>query len=147
MLSEIFSQRSETCEGKEKIEEYGGDYIQRRLTEVSFARKVILQNPKEKTMPHRTNKYPPKTLVSLIEVKVYAATFVDGQQYSDTRLVAKIGDNIHFLHPEGVDSKIRQPAGWLKEKVLEMAPMVSAPDEPVEVPEDNVSALPTGSDG
>ena len=95
-------------------------------------------------MPQRTSKYPPRTLVNLTEVKVYAATFVDGQQYSDTRLVAKIGDNIHFLHPEGVDSKIRQPAGWLKEAILAKAPAASAPDTPVEVPEDNVSGLPMG---
>ena len=98
-------------------------------------------------MPRRTNKYPPKTLVSLTKVDVYAATFVDGQQFSDTRLVAKIGDNIHFLHPEGVDAKIRQPAGWLKEKVLEMALAVDAPDESIEVPRDDVSMLPTGSNG
>jgi hypothetical protein len=98
-------------------------------------------------MPQRTSKYPPKTLVNLQEVKVFAATFVDGQQYSDTRLVAVIGDNIHFLHPEGVDSKIRQPASWLKDKVREMAPAASAAQEPVEIPEDdNLSALPTGSD-
>lgn len=97
-------------------------------------------------MPQRTTKYPPKTLVSLQPVQVFAATFVDGQQYSDTRLVAKIGEHIHFLHPEGVDSKIRQPASWLKEKIREQAPAVAA-QEPVEIPQDaDVSALPTGSD-
>jgi hypothetical protein len=98
-------------------------------------------------MPQRTSKYPPKTLVSLTKVEVFAATFVDGQQYSDTRLVAKIGDNIHFLHPEGVDSKIRQPAAWLKEQVRQQAPSAATPDQQVDVPEDgNLSALPTGSD-
>lgn len=88
-------------------------------------------------MPTRTSKYPPKTLVSLREVKVYAATFVDGEQEHDTRFVAVIGDNIHYLHPEGVDSKIRQPAGWLKDAIKTIA----APREPV-VPEDDVQDLP-----
>jgi hypothetical protein len=97
-------------------------------------------------MPQRTTKYPPKTLVNLQPVQVFAATFVDGQQYSDTRLVAMIGENIHFLHPEGVDSKIRQPAAWLKEKIREQAPSVAA-QETVEIPQDaDISALPTGSD-
>jgi hypothetical protein len=41
VLNELFSQKIETCEGKERIEEYGGDYIRRRLMEVSFARKII----------------------------------------------------------------------------------------------------------
>jgi hypothetical protein len=99
-------------------------------------------------MPQRTSKYPPKTLVNLQEVRVFAATFVDGSQYSDTRLVAMIGDNIHFLHPEGVDSKIRQPAKWLKDQVRkQLSPPVPVEPEPVEVPEDSdISELPTGSD-
>lgn len=95
-------------------------------------------------MPQRTSKYPPKTLVALQKVEVFAATFVDGQQYSDTRLVAKIGDNIHFLHPEGVDNKVKQPAKWLKEKIIEQAPTVNQPEENIEIPESDVSALPTG---
>jgi len=97
-------------------------------------------------MPQRTSKYPPKTLVNLQPVQVFAATFVDGQQYSDTRLVAKIGENIHFLHPEGVDSKIRQPAGWLKDEIQKQAPAATSADPVIEIPEDDVSALPTGSD-
>jgi hypothetical protein len=96
-------------------------------------------------MPQRTTKYPPKTLVNLQRVEVFAATFVDGQQYSDTRLVARIGDHIHFLHPEGVDSKIKQPAKWLKEEIMKQAP--TQPPQDVEIPEDaDVTALPTGSD-
>jgi hypothetical protein len=39
VLNEIFSQRLEVCEGKEKIAEYSGDYIRERLMEVSFRRK------------------------------------------------------------------------------------------------------------
>jgi hypothetical protein len=37
VLNELFSQRLEVCEGKEKIAEYGGDYIRDRLREVAFA--------------------------------------------------------------------------------------------------------------
>lgn len=96
-------------------------------------------------MPQRTTKYPPKTLVNLQQVEVFAATFVDGQQYSDTRLVALIGDNIHFLHPEGVDSKIRQPSSWLKDQIREMAQRKCSNEE-VEIPKDDLSVLPTGSD-
>jgi hypothetical protein len=77
-------------------------------------------------------------------VEVFAATFVDGQQYSDTRLVAKIGDNIHFLHPEGVDSKVRQPASWLKDQIREKTENAGPTEETVEIPEDDVSALPVG---
>jgi len=64
-------------------------------------------------MPARVSNQPPKTLISLQEVRIFAVSFVDGLQYGDTRLVAKIGNRLHFLHPEGVDSKLRQPAGWL----------------------------------
>lgn len=96
-------------------------------------------------MSQRTSKYPPKTLVNLTKVEVFAATFVDGQQFSDTRLVAKIGDELHFLHPEGVDSKVRQPAGWLKDQIRERAPSASASDKDVTIPEDNVASLPTGT--
>ena len=97
-------------------------------------------------MTQRTSKYPPKTLVSLTEVRVFAATFVDGQQHSDTRLVAKIGDNVHFLHPEGVDSKIKQPALWLKQEIAKQLAMCNSECGSVEVPQDNVEDLPMGTD-
>jgi len=96
-------------------------------------------------MRQRMTKYPPKTLVKLQPVQVFAATFVDGQQYGDTRLVALIGDNIHFLHPEGVDSKIKQPAGWLLKQIRDSVER-QTPGESVEVPSDDLSVLPTGSD-
>ena len=95
-------------------------------------------------MPQRTSKYPPKTLVNLQPVQVFAATFVDGNQYPDTRLVAMIGGNIHFLHPEGVDSKIRQPATWLKDKIRAAASPTASSTQDVEVPESDVAALPVG---
>jgi hypothetical protein len=98
-------------------------------------------------MPQRTNKYPPKTLVRLQPVQVFAATFVDGDSYSDTRFVVKIGNNVHFLHPEGVDAKIRQPAGWLKEAVLKEAKSVSQliDQESEEIPDSEMEELPSGA--
>jgi len=95
-------------------------------------------------MAQRTSKYPPKTLVNLTEVKVYAATFVDGGSVSDTRLVAKIGEHLHFLHPEGVDSKIKQPAGWLKEAISSKISQRNGNSDQASVPEDKVSDLPVG---
>ena len=95
-------------------------------------------------MLKKTSKYPPKTLVKLQPVHIYAATFVDGEQSSDTRLIAKMGDNVHFLHPEGVDNKVRQPAKWLREQVIIQSGSIES-NTPVEVPaDDDVSALPTG---
>lgn len=92
----------------------------------------------------RTNKFPPKTLVNLQKVEVFAATFVDGAQKSDTRFVAVMGDNIHFLHVDGVDTKLRQPAGWLKDQIRDQAPGASS-DGPVEIPDGvDASSLPTG---
>lgn len=95
-------------------------------------------------MPQRTSKYPPNTLVNLQPVQVFAATFVDGQQFSDTRLVMKVGENLHFLHPEGIDSKLRQPAGWLskaiKERTGEAAERApELPSDDVELPAEVVS--------
>lgn len=66
----------------------------------------------------RTAKFPPKTLVKLSPVQVYTATFVDGEQFHDTRFVAVVGDRVYFLHPEGVDSKIKGIANWLRDKIL-----------------------------
>jgi hypothetical protein len=41
VLNDLFAQRLETSEGKEKLAQYGGSYIRDRLREVSFARKVL----------------------------------------------------------------------------------------------------------
>lgn len=92
----------------------------------------------------RTNKHPPNTLVNLTQVQVYAATFVDGEGYADTRFVAVMSDGrIHMLHPEGMDDKIKQTAGWLKDQIRQQAP---SPDQsgPAEVPESRVD-VPMGS--
>jgi hypothetical protein len=91
----------------------------------------------------KTNKYPPKTLVNLQEVKVFAATYVDGSQNSDTRFVAVMGDSIHFLHVDGTDSKLRQPSEWLKKQIREQVPAALA-NGPVEIPDGiDASSLPT----
>lgn len=90
-------------------------------------------------MPTKTHKFPPKTLLSLQPAQIYAASYVDGNQEADTRLVVKIGPNFHFLHQEGVDSKLRQPAGWLQKAIAEKfsassEPVTSLPEESVELP-------------
>lgn len=90
----------------------------------------------------KTSQYPPKSLVKLTETKVYAVTFVDGNHNIDTRLVAVIGGNVHFLHQEGVDATLRQPAQWLKDKILAETGTVITKA----VPTDDVSALPIGSE-
>jgi hypothetical protein len=87
-------------------------------------------------MASRTNRFPPKTLVNLQEVKVYAATFVDGLSKADTRLVIKIGNNIHFLHQEGVEAKLKMPAGWLIKAIREKIGPVNAETE--SLPRDEV---------
>ncbi|MFW9801120.1 MAG: hypothetical protein ACFFFC_00585 [Candidatus Thorarchaeota archaeon] len=87
-------------------------------------------------MAQRTNRYPPKTLVKLQEVKIFAATYVDGKSYADTRFVAKIGDNYHFLHPEGVDSKLKRLAGWLLNAIKEK--LNTTDSKPLDLPQDEV---------
>jgi len=100
----------------------------------------------------RTSKYAPKTLVNLKRAEVFLATYVDSQQYSDSRLVVKVGNNLHYLHPEisrdgrGVDAQLKPPAGWLKEQILdEVGKLSTEPD--TEILEDEVSALPKGAVG
>ncbi len=41
VINELFVQKLETSEGKEKTAEYGGTYVRDRLREVSFARKIL----------------------------------------------------------------------------------------------------------
>lgn len=90
-------------------------------------------------MPTKTHKFPPKTLLSIQPAEIYAASYVDGNQEADTRLVVKIGPNFHFLHQEGVDSKLRQPASWLQKAIAEKLSsfgedVANLPEESVELP-------------
>lgn len=41
MINDLFSQRIGTTEGKEKLAEYGGEYVRDKLREASFARKIL----------------------------------------------------------------------------------------------------------
>jgi hypothetical protein len=91
-------------------------------------------------MSQRTTKYPPRTLVDLKPAQLFTATYVDGEQVHDTRLVVVHGGHVHFLHPlPKDDASLRPPAGWLKDAILARAGDV--PDEkidPADLPQDNV---------
>ena len=67
VLTELFAQRLETTEGKEKIAEYGGNYIRDRLREVSFARKVIPPEPVTRADCQRSVNHD--TLVKIVDVE------------------------------------------------------------------------------
>ena len=69
-------------------------------------------------MPRKTTKYAPKTIQHIHPVEVFMVSFVDGNQDSDTRLVMKAGNQIWFLHPDGVDGKLRRPAKWFKDVLM-----------------------------
>lgn len=97
-------------------------------------------------MATRTAKFPPKTLVSLRPVQVFAATYVDGQQLSDTRMVAVLDDQVYFLHPSAKDdASLKPPAGWLKQKILEEAG-TDKKVNPEDLPKDNVE-IPMEAEG
>jgi len=66
-ITELFSQRLESTEGREKIAEYGGNYIRDRLREVSFARKVIPTQPVTRTDCQRSVNHD--TLVKIVDVE------------------------------------------------------------------------------
>lgn len=67
VLTELFSQRLETNEGKEKIAQYGGNYIRDRLREVSFVRKVIPPSPVTRADCQVSVNHD--TLVKIVEVE------------------------------------------------------------------------------
>ncbi len=67
VLTELFAQRLESNDGKEKIAEYGGNYIRDRLREVSFVRKIIL--PQSVTRADCQRSVNHDTLVKIIDVE------------------------------------------------------------------------------
>jgi len=67
VLTELFAQRLESNEGKEKIAEYGGNYIRDRLREVSFARKIIPTQPVTRADCQRSVNHD--TLVKIVDVE------------------------------------------------------------------------------
>jgi hypothetical protein len=67
VLTELFAQRLESNEGKEKIAEYGGNYIRDRLREVSFARKIVPTEPVTRADCQRSVNHD--TLVKIVDVE------------------------------------------------------------------------------
>jgi len=67
VLTELFAQRLDTNEGKEKIAEYGGNYVRDRLREVSFARKIVPPDPVTRTDCQRSTNHD--TLVKIVDVE------------------------------------------------------------------------------
>lgn len=93
-------------------------------------------------MPNpRTNKYPPNSVVRVSPAELFAVTYVDGNSRPDTRLVVKIGDNIHFLHVEGVDSRLKQPGKFIKDGIMAALPDMES-RETGDIPADPVNDLP-----
>jgi len=67
ILNDLFSQKLDSAEGKEKIAEYAGTYIRDRLREVSFARKIV---PPEQVSRADCQRSPyHDTLVKIIDVE------------------------------------------------------------------------------
>lgn len=89
-------------------------------------------------MPTRDVNATPKTVTKVQKVEVFAVSYVDGNQMADTRFVARMeSGRLMMLHPEGVDDKLRPPAGWLKDGILRQLGDVPKP----EIPEDKVTNL------
>lgn len=67
VLTELFAQRLDTNDGKEKIAEYGGNYIRDRLREVSFARKIVPPQPVTRADCQRSVNHD--TLVKIVDIE------------------------------------------------------------------------------
>ena len=67
ILNDLFTQKLDSSEGKEKIAEYAGTYIRDRLREVSFARKII--PPQQVTRADCQRSVNHDTLVKIIDVE------------------------------------------------------------------------------
>jgi hypothetical protein len=67
VLNELFAQRLDSAEGKEKIAEYGGSYIRDRLREVSFTRKI--NPPEQVTRADCQRSVNHDTLVKIVDVE------------------------------------------------------------------------------
>lgn len=67
VLTELFAQRLDTNDGKEKIAEYGGNYIRDRLREVSFARKIVPPEPVTRADCQRSVNHD--TLVKIVDIE------------------------------------------------------------------------------
>jgi hypothetical protein len=74
-----------------------------------------------------------KTLIALKNVKLYAATYVDGASKAETRLIIEINGRYNFLHPTGTDSKLKAVAGWLVEQIKAEASAQTEDQEEVDI--------------
>ena len=67
IINDLFTQKLDSSEGKEKISEYAGTYIRDRLRMVSFARKI--EPPKQCTPADQPRSVNPDTLVKIVYVE------------------------------------------------------------------------------
>lgn len=67
IVNDLFSQKLDTQEGKDKIAEYGGTYIRDRLREVSFHRKIV--PPQQITRADCQRSVNHDTLVKIVDVE------------------------------------------------------------------------------
>lgn len=67
ILNDLFTQKLDTNEGKEKIAQYSGSYVRDRLREVSFARKIV--PPETVTRADCQVSTHHDTLVKIIEIE------------------------------------------------------------------------------
>ncbi len=67
MLNDLFAQKLNTQEGKEKIAQYGGSYIRDRLREVSFARKILPPEQVTRNDCQRSTNHD--TLVKIVDIE------------------------------------------------------------------------------
>jgi len=67
ILNDLFSQKLDSADGKEKISEYAGTYIRDRLREVSFARKIL--PPQMVTRADCQRSVNHDTLVKIVDVE------------------------------------------------------------------------------
>lgn len=67
IVNDLFSQKLDTQEGKDKIAEYGGTYIRDRLREVSFHRKIV--PPQQITRADCQRSVNHDTLVKIVDIE------------------------------------------------------------------------------
>lgn len=67
ILNDLFSQKLDTAEGKEKLAEYGGTYVRDKLREVSYARKIVPPQMVTRADCQRSTHHD--TLVKIIDVE------------------------------------------------------------------------------
>ena len=67
ILNDLFNQKLDTAEGKEKIAEYAGTYVRDRLREVSYARKIVPPQQVTRTDCQRSVNHD--TLVKIVDIE------------------------------------------------------------------------------